>query len=133
MSIVFNVKEDRLIIDFHSANGHLELPFRHDREPLCNILRPGIPPRITQETSRPVVLNDGWLFATGPDGRCFPLVPTGSEGSLGDGITVARSVPQTDSPPDDALAPGVFFEGDHRGPDYDRPSRHRSNQGYRFG
>lgn len=85
MSIRITVRDGRLVMDLDRASMHIELPFRADSLPLIDTLVPGFPVRIEQDTTANVLLSDKWLFSNN-----IPLTPIGSEGSIGDGITISR-------------------------------------------
>ena len=131
MSIVFDVHDDRLIIDLTNTSAHFEFPLRPDGQPLCDILAPGLPPHVIKTTEKSVAVSDGWLYCAGKDGRYVPLVPTGDQGSLGDRISIVRSTPQTDSGRDRAgagVAPGVeerAYDETRETPEIPRANRRR--------
>ena len=91
MSIRLKVLNDRLVLDLDCALAHIELPLsRRSDEPLITEFVPGLPVHVEQDTTAKVVLCDGWLIVGGT-----PLIPIGSQGSLGEGITISRR--RTDS------------------------------------
>ena len=107
MSIVFDVHDDRLIIDLTNTSAHLEFSLRSDGQPLCDILTPGLPPHVIKTTEKSVTVSDGWLYCEGAEGRYVPLVPVGEQGSLSDGINIVHSTRQSDSGSGGDRAAGV--------------------------
>jgi len=96
MSVRVKVHDDRIILDLERTSAHIEFPlYRGSGDPLITDFSPGLPVHVEQDTNAKVVLFDGWLIVDRT-----PLMPIGSQGSLGDGVTIARS--RTDSRERDA-------------------------------